>query len=184
MFACIFGVWNLIPSITANLTRNLSQTRKTSSVTARGVPPTPYRSRCSGWGGGGAGYTPCACQVQGGTPSLVSGLVEGGYPLSGVRSMGGTRCPVPGLVGGTPCLVSGLGGSPLLVSGLLGGVLPCLVSGPLGGGCPCLVSGPMGGASLSSPRSDRGALSSPRSGGGGLSLASWYGPSNPCEQTN
>ena len=62
------------------------RTRKTSSVTARGVPPTPYRSRCSSGGG--------TC--------LVLGLVGGPCPVPGPRgtlssssSSGGGATPDP-----------------------------------------------------------------------------------------
>ena len=99
-------------------------TRKTSSVTARDVPPMLYHTgevpRClvpSPVGGGGGGVVPLSSprsgggtplssprSGEGGTPCPVQGLMGGGrgYPLSSPRSggWGCPPCPVPGP--GTP----------------------------------------------------------------------------------
>ena len=88
-------------------------------MTARGVPPTPYRPRCSSGGRGsctmsrssarsgtkssGGSTVRCQvwCQVWCGDPVWCQ--VWGGDwgPLSSPRS-GGSRCPVPGPVGVGP----------------------------------------------------------------------------------
>ena len=84
-------------------------TRKTSSVTARGVPPMSYCPSCSS--GGGGGVTPLSGTMSSGgregSPCPVPGPGEGppvqsqvlGVPLSSPMSSG-WPCSVPGLVGG------------------------------------------------------------------------------------
>ena len=112
---------------------NTFQTRKTSSLTARSVPTMPYRSHCTGKGGGTPTSSKSVHQMSywWGHHHPVLG---GGCPLSGPRSGGGC----------TPYLVPGGGGG-------LG--TPCLIPG---GGAPCPVPGPVRGCLLSSARSSGG----------------------------